>query len=94
MMSFEECQEWGRKRRQEEEELKNRMEKIHQNELRKQGIDPNAYKTEQKYYHPNTLDKSEALFWYVLIMIFGSIFSARILIWIIATIWCFGKDRP
>ena len=94
MMSPKECQEWSNKRRQEKEELRNRMNKIHQEELIKMGVNPNIPKIEEKFYHPNTLDKSEARIIYIALMIFGSITTVRVLFWIFASIWYFGKDRP
>lgn len=93
-MSFEECQEWGKRRRKKQEELNKKMDKIHQDELIKMGINPNQPHVEEKYYSPNTLDKSVARIIYIALMIFGAITTAPLLIWFCASLWYFGKDRP
>ena len=94
MMSFEETQKWGKRMRQEKEELENKMDKIHQAELRKKGINPNQPHVEEKFYSPNTLDKSEARIIYIALMILGAITTVPLLIWFCASLWYFGKDRP
>lgn len=93
-MTFEQEMEVARKIRENinnrhKEEVKKRDQ-----ELIKMGINPNKPKTKQRTYHSNTLDKSEARIWYILIMIFGAITTAPLLIWIGASLWYFGKDRP
>ena len=72
MMSFEECQEWGRKRREEEQALRERQKQIHEEELRKMGIDPNSLKTPRpQYEHPATPEKGIV----VLLFIAGYVLS-------------------
>ena len=69
------------------------LKRINQESI-KTEINPNKSKIKEKTYHPNTLDKSEARIWYILIMIFGAITTAPLLVWIGASLWYFGKDRP
>ena len=52
MMSFEEAQEWGKKRRAEEAARNARLANIRNEELRKIGVDPNAQQSKCQYEHP------------------------------------------
>ena len=82
MMSFEECQEWGRKRQQEKEELNTRMSKIRDDELRKNGIDPEAYKNiKPKYDHPSMPEDGFVTFLYIAAMIGSLIFKDFWIVW-------------
>lgn len=93
-MTFEQEMEVARKIRENIDNRHKEEVKKRDQELIKMGIDPNKPKTKQRIYRSNTLDKSEARIWYILIMIFGAITTAPLLIWIGASLWYFGKDRP
>lgn len=95
MMSFEECQEWGRRMREEKENLRKRQEEIHRNELIKQGIDPDTIKpTPQRkpheYDHPSTPDDGLVTVLYIVGMIASLIFNDFWIPWFILTI-VYGK---
>ena len=91
MVDFEECQEWGRQRQQEKEELRKRMTKIRDDELRKKGIDPDAYKNiKPKYDHPGTPDDGLVTVLYVAGMVGSLIFKDFWIPWLMLTI-AYGK---
>ena len=93
-MTFEEEMEIARSVREySKTRERERVKRINQESI-KTEINPNKSKIKEKTYHPNTLDKSEARIWYILIMIFGAITTAPLLVWIGASLWYFGKDRP
>ena len=54
MMSFEEAQEWGRRREEEKKVLRQRQEQIHREELKKMNVDLDTQKPiKLKYEHPS-----------------------------------------
>lgn len=69
-----------------EKEEKREQERL--KELAKKGIlppDPNTYP--KKYCdHPNTMENSTTTFFYIIVMLVGSIFKGNWVIWIIATV--------
>ena len=88
MMSFEECQEWGRKMREEEEKRKTEIERIRQEELKKIGINPNTQKCSQpKYDHPCTPDDRFVTILYVIGMIGSLMFKQWYIAWFALTVW-------
>lgn len=87
MMSFEECQEWGRKIREEREELNRKNKIIRQEELRKMGIDINTQKSPPpKYDHPCTPDDGFITILYIVGMIASFIFTQWYVAWFGLTI--------
>ena len=87
MMSFKECQEWGKKRIADEEELNKRMTKIRNDELRRRGINPDDQKTiKPKYDHPSMPEDGFVTFLYIVGMIGSLIFKDFWIPWIILTI--------
>ena len=87
MMSFEECQELGRRRRQEKEELRKRQEQIHREELIKRGINLDVQQfTKPKYDHPSTPDDGFITVLYVIGMVASLIFKDFWIAWIGLTI--------
>ena len=45
---FKQAQEYGKKRQEEKEALRAKMEKVRREELMQKGIDPDKYKTKWK----------------------------------------------
>lgn len=91
MMSFEECQELGRKMKAEKEELNKKMSQIRDGELRKMGINPDDKKIVQpKYDHPSMPEDGLITFLYIVLMITSLIFNDFWIPWIILTI-TYGK---
>ena len=89
MMSFEECQEWGKRRREERELLNRKIEQIHQEELRKIGINPNT----QEHIQPKidlvySLENGGATVLWLIVAIGALIFNGGWILSIIATgVW-------
>lgn len=91
MMSFEEAQELGKRIRAEKEKRYKIMEQVHQEELRKMGINPDTQKfTKPKYDHPNTLEDEFVTVLYVIGMVGSLIFKDFWIPWFILTI-VYGK---
>ena len=91
MMSFEECQELGRKMKTEKEELNKKMSQIRNDELRKMGINPDDKKTAKpKYDHPSMPEDGMITFLYIVFMIASLIFNDFWIPWVILTI-AYGK---
>ena len=87
MMSFEECQEWGRKRQREQEVLMKKQEQIHRNELIKLGINPDSQQSmKPKYDHPSTPDDGFVTVLYIIGMVASLIFKDFWILWIGLTI--------
>lgn len=87
MMSFEECQEWGKKMREERAALEYKNEQIRQDRLRKMGIDPNAIQTEKpKYDHPCMPDDGFVTILYIIGMVASLIFTQWYIAWFGLTI--------
>lgn len=95
MMSFEECQEWGRRMRAEKEVFEKKQMEIRNRELRKQGIEPSTKKSivskkPHEYDHPSTPDDGFVTFLYIIGMIASLIFKDFWIPWIMLTI-AYGK---
>lgn len=91
MMSFEECQKWGRKIRDEKESLRIQNEKIHREKLIKMGINPDLQEpVEVKYDHPLAPSDGVITALYIIGMIGCLIFKDFWIPWIILTI-LYGK---
>lgn len=87
MMDFKECQEWGKRRRDEKENLRKRQEQIRKDELKKMGIDPNNQPSiKPKYDHPSMPEDGFITVLYVVGMIASMIFNDFWIAWIALTI--------
>lgn len=87
MMSFEECQEMGRRIREEEQKRNRRMETIRKDQLIKRGISvDNKKTTKPKYDHPSTPDDGFVTFVYIAAMIGSLIFKSFWMIWIVLSV--------
>ena len=83
MMSFEECQEWGRRRQQEKESLRQKQEQIHREELRKRGVNPDVQQiVKPKYDHPSMPEDSFVTVLYIIGMVGSLIFKDFWIAWI------------
>ena len=65
--------------------MKKKEEARKQEEMKRLGITPIPAK-KPTYDHPNSLENDEATVLWVVVMVVGSIFVDRMLIWIMATI--------
>ena len=95
MMSFEECQEWGRRMRAEKEEFEKKQMEIRRNEFIKKGINPDScnpipQKKPWEYDHPSTPNDGFVTFLYIVGMIGSLIFKDFWIPWIILSI-AYGK---
>ena len=91
MISFEECQEIGRKNREEKEALNKKMAEIRNVELRKMGVNPDNQKNvKPKYDHPSMPDDGLVLILYIVSMAASLIFKDFWIAWIVLTI-AYGK---
>ena len=91
MMSFEECQEWGKRMRAEKEAFNKKQEEIRMAELKKNGIDPETLNVpEPKWDHPCTPDDGFVTVLYVIGMIASLIFNDFWIAWIVLTA-AYGK---
>ena len=89
MTSFEEMQKIGAQRREERRKNEERWDTMRRQELSKMGIqiqESNKQDIHGDCDHVNTLENGSAIIIYILVMIFGSIFNSRWLIWIVATL--------
>lgn len=87
MMNFEECQEWGRKMREEKENLNRQIEKIRREELMNKGINPDLQQPiKPKYDHPGMPDDGFVTVLYVIGMLTSLIFNDFWILWIGLTI--------
>ena len=94
-MSFEECQEWGRRMRAEKEAFAKKQMEIRNNELRKKGIDPDTIKPirnkqPHEYDHPSTPDDGFVTFLYIIAMVGSLIFKDFWVLWILLSV-AYGK---
>jgi hypothetical protein len=94
MITFEDMIKEREKHKKEDEEFQRHLRKLRIEELREKGLEPmfdedgNSLAPEKKptYDHPNTMENSTATFFYVIVMLVGSIFKGNWVIWIIATV--------
>jgi hypothetical protein len=89
MTSFEEMQKIGAQRREEKRKNEERWASIRSQELLKMGIQTEVSNNKDIHGdcdHINSFENSSATIIYILVMIFGSIFNSRWLIWIVATL--------
>lgn len=87
MISFEECQEMGRKRKEEEEKRNAEIERIREERLKRSGVNPDVYKQEKPQYDsPYALENSTATVLWIIVAVGGLIFNGGWILSIIATI--------
>ena len=87
MMSFEEAQKWGQKRAAEEKELKERMSKIRNEELRKKGVDvDNKESIKCKYEHPSMPESGTMIVLFVIGYVVCLLFKGWWVGWIALTV--------
>ena len=83
MMSFEEAQAMGKSIREEQERIKKMMDETRKSELKKQGIDPDAWKPiKPRYDHPSTPDDGFVTVLYIVGMVASLIFKDFLIAWI------------
>ena len=77
----------------EEEKMKKEVAEYHRKKAEEKGqvIPPKDTRSwEEKMYvesdHPSTIPDDVATIWYIIIMVVGTIFNDRLLIWITATV--------
>lgn len=88
MPTMEEMRKYTEKYKKEREELNKHLEKSRLKELEAKGIKPFDNSQVSKKYcdHPNTIENGTATFFYIIVMLVGSIFKGNWVIWIIATV--------
>ena len=87
MISFEEAQAMGKRIREEEERIKKMLDETRKSELRKQGIDPDAWKpVKPRHDHPSTPDDGFITALYIAGMVGSLIFNDFWAGWILLTI--------
>lgn len=87
-MSFEECQEWGRKKRSERAALEAKCREINRQERIKLGLEPYQPQAQKpKYDHPCTPDNGFVTVLYILGMIGSFIFKQWYIAWFALTVW-------
>ncbi len=91
-MSLEEMRKMHERIAKEEQERKEMLQEIHRQWLKDQGLTPLEPKNNGKdnffgkCNHPNDMENGPAFILYLIVMIGGSIFNDRWLLWIVATI--------
>lgn len=94
MITFDEMIKEREKHAEEEREFRRKLNRLRMEDLRKQGIEPtfdedgNSLIPPKKptYDHPNTMENSTATILWIVVMIVGSIFKDRWMLWIVATV--------
>lgn len=94
MITFEDMIKEREKHKEEEKEFQKELNRMRIQELRDKGLEPmfdedgNSLMPQKKptHDHPNTMENSTATFFYVIVMLVGSIFKGNWVIWIIATV--------
>ena len=87
MMSFEECQAWGKKRREEKAALEAKCAEIRKQEMIKQGINPDSQNTPApKYEHPAMPGQVMMTILFIVGYIGSFIFKDWWIPWIILTV--------
>lgn len=91
MLSFEQCQEMGRKIREEEKQRNEELARIRNEELKKMGVNPDVQKHEKtKYDHPCMPEDGTVIILYIVAMAASLIFKDFWILWIALTA-AFGK---
>ena len=88
MSTMEEMRKYQEKHKKEREEFNKHLEELRLKELEANGLKLFDESQVPKEYcdHPNTIENGTATFFYIIVMLVGSIFKGNWVIWIIATI--------
>lgn len=88
MPTMEEMRKYQEKHKNEREEFNKHLEELRLKELEANGLKLFDESQVPKEYcdHPNTIENGTATFFYIIVMLVGSIFKGNLVIWIIATI--------
>lgn len=94
MITFEDMIEERKKHEEEEKEFRRELNRLRIKELREQGLEPSFDEDgnpttppkKETHDHPNTMENGTATFFYVVVMLVGSIFKENWIIWIVATV--------
>lgn len=88
MPTVEEMRKYTEKYKKEREEFNKHLEESRLKDLEAKGIKPLDKSQVPKKYcdHPNTMENSTATFFYIIVMLVGSIFKGNWVIWIVATV--------
>lgn len=88
MPTVEEMRKYTEKYKKEREEFNKHLEESRVKDLEAKGIKPFDESQVPKKYcdHPNTMENGTATFFYIIVMLVGSIFKGNWVIWIIATV--------
>ena len=86
MMSFEEAQAMGKRIREEQQRNFEIRKKIRDDELRKQGINPDVQIIKPKYDHPSTPENGFVTVLYIVGMVASLLFKDFLIPWIGLTI--------
>ncbi len=88
MPTIEEMRKYTEKYKKEREEFNKHLEESRLKDLEAKGIKPfDKGQVPKKYCdHPNTMENGTATFFYIIVMLVGSIFKGNWVIWIIATV--------
>ena len=88
MPTIEEMRKYQEKYKREREEFNKHLEELRFKELEAKGLKPfDESRVPEKYCdHPNTIENSTATFFYIFVMLVGSIFKGNWIIWIVSTV--------
>lgn len=94
MITFDDMIKERKKHEEEEKEFRRKLNRLRMEELRKQGIEPTFDEDgnslippkKETFDHPNTMENGTATFFWIVVMLVGSIFKGNWIIWIIATV--------
>lgn len=76
--------------RQKDKEYKEMLAEEERKRQEKLGFSTTSQPQKPQYFdHPNTMENLPATLLYIFVMIGGSIFTDRVLIWVGATVWWF-----
>lgn len=88
MITWDDIKKEEEKYKKEREEHKKKIDALWEEEYKRRGVWPieNKEPPKQTWDHPNTMENGTATFFYILVMLVGSIFKGNWVIWIIATV--------
>ena len=90
MINIEEVLKLQKQQEEEDKKFKEHLLELRKRELEKEGlalIEFNSNKQpKQQFDHPDTMENGPATLLYIAVMLGGSIFNDRWLIWIVATV--------
>lgn len=94
MITYDDMIKERKKHAEEEKEFRRKLNRMRIEELRAKGLEPlfdedgnpTIPPKKETFDHPNTMENSSATVLWIVVMVVGSIFKARWLLWIIATV--------